>query len=275
MRTVELNLEMTINSEILLKFIENLPYIEILQLYGQLSYFKLDSLFNLKRLKLNGKIMDDFNVHLFDNLCNQLEDIHISCKNFNDKSIEKLFYGRIFPYLSTFYLAKSSARINLQKKMFDGFRMLQKLEIFQNKKLRIVDADVFSNLIQLKELHLSYNCIEFIEKSLFSNLINLKKLTLCRNGLESIEENSFSNLHSLEYLDLSSNRLRSLSAKSFVGLDNLKLLYLNHNKMANFDLDIFDNIGKILEIYLYENPIMNGDEILNRSLKSKIKVYLS
>ena len=45
--------------------------------------------------------------------------------------------------------------------------------------------------------------------------------------------------------------------------------------MANFDLDIFDNIGKILEIYLYENPIINGDEILNRSLKSKIKVYLS
>ena len=154
LRRFELNLETTINSEVLLKVIEYLPYIEILDLNGELSCFNLDSLFNLKRLDLYGKIMDDFNFHLFDNLCNQLEYIHISCKNFD-------------------------------------------------------------------------------------------------------------------------NRLTSLNAKSFVGLDNLKRLDLNNNNLVNFDFDIFDNIGKLVEIYLYENPIMNKDEILNRSAKSKIKVYLS
>ena len=108
LRDFSLEINTTINSEVLLKLIENLHYIEILHLSGQLSYFNLDSLSNLKKLDLNGTIMDDFNVHLFDNLCNQLEYIHIRCYNFDDKHLEKLFYGRNFPYLCTFYITFSA-----------------------------------------------------------------------------------------------------------------------------------------------------------------------
>ena len=273
LRTVKLYLETQINSEVLLNYIEYLPNIEGLYLHGDLSYFNLDSLSNLKKLELSGKIMDDFNYHLFDNLCNQLENIDISCSNFDDKCIEKLFYGRKFPYLSTLSIINSSANIKLEKKLFDGLGMLKNLIIFLNENLRIIDTDVFSNLIELQELHLSDTCIKFIDNTLFSNLIKLKKLDLNGNQIESIEENSFSNLHNLEYLDLSWNRLTSLSAKSFAGLDNLKELNLNHNKLVNFDLDIFDNIRKIAEINLYLNPNINKDEILNRSLQSNIKVY--
>ena len=267
-RRIELHLETTINSEVLLNFMENSPYIERLYLHGDLSYFNLDSLSNLKRLDLFGRIMDDFNIHLFDNLCNQLESIDIHCTNFDEKYLEKFFYGRNFPYLTTFCICYSSTMIKLEKKLFDGFRMLKKLAIFQNKNLRIIDNDVFSNLIQLEELHL--NDIKFIDKTLFSNLINLKTLDLCGNRIESIEENCFSNLHNLEFLDLSRNRLTSLSAKSFAGLDNLKELDLRHNQLVNFDLDIFDNIEKI---NLDQNLIMRKDEILNRYLQSKNKFY--
>ena len=168
--------------------------------------------------------------------------------NLDDKYLEKLFYGRIFPCLSTFYINYSLESIKLEKKLFDGFRMLKKLMIYQNKNLRIIDKDAFSNLIELEELDLSDNCIGFIDKTMFSNLIKLKKLTLYGNQIKSIEENSFSNLHNLEYLDLSHNRLRSLSAKSFVGLDNLKELDLRDN-LVKFD-SIFDNIGKFVEIYI-------------------------
>ena len=80
MRTIKLDLKMTINPELLFKLIENSPYIEILDLHGDLSYINLDSLSNLKRLNLNGRIIDDFNFHLFDNLCNHLEFISIYCK---------------------------------------------------------------------------------------------------------------------------------------------------------------------------------------------------
>ena len=275
MRRVELSLYSSINSEVLFKFIENLPYIEILHLIGKLSDFNLDSLSNLKQLYLYGRIMDDFNDHLFDNLCNQLEDINICCRNLDNKCVENLFYGRNFQYIRSLYIFESYLNIKLEKKLFDGLRMLKILKIHKNKNLRIIDADVFSNLIQLQELGLTEACIEFIDKSLFSNLINLKNLTLYENQIESIEENSFSNLHNLEYLNLSCNQLRSLSAKTFAGLDNLKELDLRHNQLVNFDLGIFDNFGKIGEILLYENRIVNKEEILNRSEQTKIKVYLS
>ena len=232
LRKVMLYLETPINSKVLLKLIEYLPYIEKLHLHGKLSYFNLDSMFNLKELCLSHTLMNDFNFHLFDNLCNQLEYINISCRNFDENCVEKLFYGRNFPYLSTLYIVNSSA------------------------------------------LSSSGSCIEFIDKTMFSNLINLKKLILYVNQIESIEENSFSSLHNVEHLDLSCNRLTSLSAKSFVGLDNLKYLNLAGNKLVNFEMDIFDNIDKIEEINLYKNPIMNKDEILSRSLKSNIKVYI-
>ena len=119
-RTVELDLKTPINSEVLLKLIENLLYIERLRLHGDLSYFNLDSLSNLKELVLYGTIMDDFNVHLFDNLCNQLEYIQISCSNSDDKYLEKLFYGRNFPNLTTFCISYSSEDIKLEKKLLDS-----------------------------------------------------------------------------------------------------------------------------------------------------------
>ena len=271
----ELDLKTQINSEVVFKLIEYMSYIEILFLRGDLSYFNLDSLSNLKRLDLTGTIMDDFNVHLFDNLCNQLESIDIRCKNFDQKYLEKLFYGRNFPYLTRLFILDSLSNIKLEKKLFDGLGMIQQLKIFRNQNLRIIGNDVFSNLIELQELYLSDSCIKFIDKTQFSNLINLKKLSLYHNQIESIEENSFSNLHNLEYLNLRCNELRSLSSKSFVGLDNLKELDLCHNKLVNFDLEIFDNIGKIEKLYLQGNPIINKDEILNRSPQSYIKVYFS
>ena len=272
LKRLELDLERPINSELMFKLIENLSYIETLVLHGKLSYFNLDRLSNLKELELSYTIKDYFNFHLFDNLCNQLESISFSCIYFDDQCLEKLFYDRNFPYLTTFYLNYSLSKITLEKKFFDGLRMLQNLIIFH---VQIFDNDVFSNLIELQELWLKDSFIEFKDNSLFSNLVNLKKLTLYKCEIESIRENSFSNLHNLEYLDMSSNRLRSLSAKSFVGLDNLKRLDLRNNELVNFDLGIFDNIGKIENINLYKNPIINKDEILNRSAKTRIKVKLS
>jgi hypothetical protein len=54
LRIVNLLLETQIKSEVLLKLIENSPYVEILHLDGELSYLNLDSLYNLKSLDLTG-----------------------------------------------------------------------------------------------------------------------------------------------------------------------------------------------------------------------------
>ena len=248
LRDLSLNLYERVDSEVLFKFNDFLPNIELLELGGNLSYFTFDRLSNLKTLRLDGTIMDDFNFGLFDNSCNQLEDIHISCRNIEDKFFAKLFYGRSFT--SVFSLWLSHTRINkLEKELFNGFQKLQELMICHNKELRIIKNDTFSNLKQLLTLDLSNNC------------------------LENIEQNAFLSLHNLETLDLSNNQLTSLDSKLFVGLNNLISINLKDNKLSRFDLDILDNIRQIdlEEIDLSGNPIINKEEILSHSISSRIR----
>ena len=246
MRELQLDLETPINSEVLSEFIEYLPNIETLELSGKFSYLSLDRLSNLKRIKLFGTIMNDFDFDLFDNLCNQLESITISSQNIDDECLSKLFYGRNFPYLSSLFLTHTTIT-KLEKENFNGFPMLRLLFISERKQLRIIENDVFSNLKKLSILVLMFNC------------------------LENIKENAFSNLENLENLKLILNQLTSLDPKSFVGLRSLKILDLSKNKLSHFDLGILDNIPQIEEIDLSENPIINKEEIWNYSLSSKIK----
>ena len=96
-----------INSELISRIFGYMLNIEILELSGKLSNFNLDSLINLKGCYLFGKIMEDFNFSLYDNLCNQLDEIQIVCKNIDDKSLHKLFYGRNFPCLIKLLVSKS------------------------------------------------------------------------------------------------------------------------------------------------------------------------
>lgn len=109
--------------------------------------------------------MDDFNFGLFNNLCKQLETINIFCTNTNEKGFSKLFYGRNFPYLRD--LSINDAKIvKLERKMLDGFRMLEEF-LFTNNKLRTIDHDAFSNFIKLDELYLENNRIKSIDKRRF------------------------------------------------------------------------------------------------------------
>ena len=99
----------------------------------------MDSLSNLKCLKLNGKIMDEFNSGLFDSLFNQLEEIQISSSNIGDKCVENLFYDRNCPKLWV-----SNTRITKleNKLMLDGWISNSSNFVhFFNKELRITDVD--------------------------------------------------------------------------------------------------------------------------------------
>jgi hypothetical protein len=85
-----------INNELIAKLLELCPNIEESTLYGQFSNINLDSFVNLKKLRLWGDILKGFNFDLFNNVCNQLEELLIQLKNIDDESVSKLLYGRYF-----------------------------------------------------------------------------------------------------------------------------------------------------------------------------------
>ena len=144
------------NESMTMNLFYHLPNIENLALNGKMSNFNLDSLVNLRYLKLKGTIYKDFNFDLLKNICNHLQTLEICIKNLDNEGIAKLLYGHHFPNLTdlTIYGNKMT---RLEKKLFDGFPILQLLFISTCKNLGIIDPDSFSNLKNLTYLDLTNN----------------------------------------------------------------------------------------------------------------------
>ena len=99
LKELSLNFSGEIDNGKITRILDQVPNIQELNLEGNLSYFNLDSFVNLRVLSLSGDIEKNFNLELFKNLCNQLEDIKISIGNLKKKTFMKLFDGYNFPYL--------------------------------------------------------------------------------------------------------------------------------------------------------------------------------
>lgn len=186
-----LSLTDTIDEDIVTGLLDQVPHIQKLHLDGNLGYFNLDHLVNLRVLKIFETINEDFNLDLFKNLSDQLENIWIEVTNIDEKILVKLFDGCDFPYLVDFTVSDGNIK-RLNKELFNGFSTL--------KRLRITNCE-----------------IKVIERDLFSNLKQLCSLCLIENRIKIVEENAFSKLENLQEVDLSFNELKKLSRK-FVGL---------------------------------------------------------
>ena len=175
----------TIDQAIVTLFVDQYLHIEELFLEGNLSYFNLDSLVNLRKLSLYGTLNESFNFELFENLCNQLEDIKLKFDNIEEKTVVKLFENYYFPCLVNFSLRFFNLTI-LKKEFLDRFPMLRNLSISQCKIVKI-ESDSFANLEHLCSLDLSHNRIRYLDGNTFSKLKNLEKLNLRNNKLRKFD----------------------------------------------------------------------------------------
>ena len=66
----------------------------------------------------------------------------------------------------------------VEKKLFDGFPMLQSLDLSHNSKLKTIDKDSFSNLKNLTTLLLFSNDLSEFDPQLILCLKNLENLSL-------------------------------------------------------------------------------------------------
>ena len=183
--TFYLTISGMIDEAVVTRLLDQLQHIQELYLEGNLCYFNLDNLFNLKKLSLFGIINESFNFELFKNLCYQLEDITICLSNMDEKSFLKLFHGYTFPYLENFTLMLINISI-LKKEFLDRLPMLRKLSI-SNCNTQVIESDTFSNLEQLCFLDLSRNRIQNIKANTFSKLKSLQKLDLSHNKLTNFD----------------------------------------------------------------------------------------
>lgn len=185
---------------------DHLKNIEKLSLTGNLFYFNLDSLVNLKSLTLFGNIHDCFNFELFKNISNKLNHLSIRTGEFesivNYDIILKLFNGHDFSALTSLDIRRCLMK-RLEKKFLEQFPKLQILRM-NHCYLNSIEDDTFSNS-NIVNLDLSINFITALYKRDFSKLINLKYFNMSSNSLDSIENGIFSNMENLRLIDVTDN----------------------------------------------------------------------
>jgi Leucine-rich repeat (LRR) protein/tetrahydromethanopterin S-methyltransferase subunit G len=160
--------------------------------------------------------------------------------------------------------------------------ILEKLEIFINKKLKYISDDTYNpqmgfrvvenrvielglnevGLINLPEfiqglewlqiLILSENNLSTLPDSI-GNLKSLKELYLGHNVLLSLPK-SIGDLKTLEYLNLDCNKLKTLP-QTITNLLSLKNLRLNKNKLEALP-ETIGNLKNLQELYLNDNSLL-------------------
>jgi protein phosphatase 1 regulatory subunit 7 len=174
-----------------------------------------------------------------------------------------------------------------------GLTKLRKIDLGANR-LRVMEVEELSGLVNLEELWLGKNKIEKIQgldslkklkrldvqsnrltavENLTSQINTLEELYLAHNGIDDVGASVSSGLAqsfpALSVLDLSRNRLTSTLA--FAHLTSLDELWLSGNKIATFDeVRPLAALGQSLEtVYLEYNPVQE-DPLYRKKLAELI-----
>ncbi|XP_055513625.1 reticulon-4 receptor-like 1b [Leucoraja erinacea] len=138
---------------------------------------------------------------------------------------------------------------------FQGFGLLEELDLGDNRYLRFLDADTFSGLEKLHSLHL-YRCgLTFLPNGIFEGLHNLQYLYLQDNHIEYLQDDLFLELVNLTQLFLHGNKLLSLSQNTFRGLVNLDRLLLHQNRLHWVNKQAFHDLRRLTILYLFNNSL--------------------
>ena len=115
----------------------------------------------------------------------------------------------------------------LEKKLFNGFSNLNSLVIDVSEKLKIIDHDAFSDLKQLRELHLSHIfCIESVKKQQFSEINNIEtrcnqeNLIIKRTWCNQVRRSFFS-----QVFEFGNQFYRKCHSEKFIGIATIEIIY--------------------------------------------------
>lgn len=130
---------------------------------------------------------------------------------------------------------------------------IKDLSLAKNK-IKTISSGIVA-LIDLEELNLEGNCIDFLPGSIGSiGFANLVRLELSNNNLKCLPNNMGEKLEKLEYLDLSNNDLQLLTS-DFKNLVNLKILELGNNNLKKLPSNFCADLTKLEFLGLEHNSL--------------------
>ncbi|XP_018013927.1 leucine-rich repeat neuronal protein 2 [Hyalella azteca] len=136
---------------------------------------------------------------------------------------------------------------------------LKELDLSGNQIKSIGRGKMFRNLTNLIYFNVGKNEISTIFHDTFLGPINIKQLVLSNNNINYIEDEAFTDLKKLEILDLEQNLLGSLYEEWFTGLSKLLSLNLAHNRVHNVPASVFRPLQNLRSLFLAGNRISSID----------------
>jgi len=142
-------------------------------------------------------------------------------------------------------------------------------------RLGTLNKDAFKGMINLNELDLFDNQIEYLPDSVFDSLENLINLKVHKNKLKVIDEKIFISNINIETLDLSNNELEGLPPAVFQTLRRVTVLHMSSNLIKELDENILRELREIEDIDFSRNQLMELPALLFAGLNKLKTIKLS
>ena len=136
-----------------------------------------------------------------------------------------------------------------------------------NNKIEYISKDTFNMIKSLSMLDLGLNMLKSIDNVIIRGtqyqihyMTGLKSIYLDNNRISSIDELFFRNMIELTELSLANNQLVYISGRVFSGLFNLSWLSLSHNLIQYIEPNSFRDLVSLRELLLGNNKIKSIDD---------------
>lgn len=234
----------------------------------------------LKSVSLANNSLPSFDPSFFDNL-KRLERLDLSGNRLNS-----LTGRQTRDLVSLIHLDLSSNQLSIlveSARLFESMSSTLQVLKLNNNRIKTIEAKVFNELVNLKELDLSANELAVLDSETLSGLSRLTHLHLANNDLNSLHDSALTSVNEVLVLDLSHNKLRqsplalkslsklqtldlsfngleTLSNASFLDLSSLWRLQLNNNNVRNVSKDTFAKLDSLQILDLSSNILTSVEE---------------
>lgn len=143
---------------------------------------------------------------------------------------------------------------SVKRKDFANMTRLVDLTLSRNT-ISFITPQAFTDLENLRALHLNSNRLTRIDNDTFSGMTKLHHLILNNNQLVLIHQGAFNDLLALEELDLSYNNLETIPWETIQRMISLHTLSLDHNMLDFIPEGTFSLLQKLNRLDVTSNKL--------------------
>lgn len=190
-----------------------------------------------------------------------------SFKNLTGSALEEAVIDEISNKSNARVQVRHSEITRITRNMLRNFTELLSVD-FQSNDIEDIESESFSSCTKLEKIDLMENRLVKITKHIFSgNFDELQEINLSFNLLIGIESGSFDKLSNLKSIDLSDNCIRHLHSDLFKKCEDLKFIRLHNNEIIKIEFNLFNSKAHLKLLDLSHNRLDFIPEFETQAIK--------